>query len=349
MAKINLLTLHYAINNGSALQAYATYKMLSDLGHEVTIINLQNRDSVLGKYRRLSGFRLTLQELKFYLFRKKYLKNQTRQMFAIDTSLIPKADYTIVGSDQVWNPDFKIAKNGTYYLNFVSDGSKKIALSSSFGKGEWTGSAAYTESVKNWLQDFSAISVREKAGVDFCRDIFQVEAKQLLDPTLALGDFSELLDSKPQESHEIRCFLFHTRYSLDVIDYISKKESMPVCSVGRNTKKGYRKSSWWKQSPIDWLRMMRDSKIWISDSFHGIACAIILHKQFIALCGDEKKIERLESLLDLLHLRERLVYSLGDLKSRYAEVMAPIDYELVDAILQEKRAEYAQFIKENIR
>lgn len=349
MARVNLITLHFADNNGSALQAYATCRILRDLGHQVTVINLQNKSTMLGRYKHLSSWKYAPRYLNFWRFQHRYMAPMTQRMFEVDTSKIPPCEYTIVGSDQTWNADFEIVKRGVYFLNFVNDGSQKIALASSFGKAEWEATPEFTVKVKDWLSDFKAISVREQSGVDICRHFFQREAAWVLDPTLALGDFSELLDMQPHITNEIRCFLFKKGYSLDVIDYIAAKEQLPVCQLNVGGRETYRQFPIWKSSPIEWMEMIRDAKIWVSDSFHGVAFGIIFKKQFIALCNDQKKLERIQSLLQLLGLEDRLVYSIEDLKSRYEQLMSPIDYDRVYTILKKEQSRFKDFIKENIQ
>lgn len=349
MSKINLLTLHYADNNGSALQAYATCKILRNLGHEVTVINLQNKATVIGKYKHPRNWKNIRRYINFILFRIKYLSPMTIRMYKINTNMLPACDYTVVGSDQTWNADFPVVKRGTYFLNFVKDESQKIALASSFGKAEWEEPPLFTEKVRTWLSDFKAISVREKTGVDICKRFFQRSATHVLDPTLALGDFSELIDMQPRVQNELRCFLFKRGYSLDVVDYVSKQEHLSVCQVNDRGCNSYRQFPYWKSSPIEWMKMIRDAKVWVSDSFHGVAFGIIFKKQFIALCNDKKKLERVESLLKLLGLEDKLVYSLDDLQSRYAEVMAPIDYDRVFALLKKEQDIFISFIQENIQ
>lgn len=351
MAKINLLTLHYSDNNGAVLQTYATCEILRRLGHEVTLINLQDRSVYKRYFQQKYHIKLIPRYVRFAKFTRKHYARQTSRMFEINTKLLPKCDYTVCGSDQIWNPDivFKIQKN-TYFLDFVNDGSKKIALASSFGKAKWEADENETNLVRNLLQDFSAISVREASGVDICRDTFGVDAVSVVDPTLALNDFSGIIDSEPNIKDEIRFFLFKQTYSVQVIDYLIEKTGL----VGRNI--GYEKAvlakyqnlNFRKQTPKEWLEGIRDSRIFLSDSFHGIACSIILHKQFIALCADVKKFERISSLLKMFGLENRIVYNFDDVKERFDELMQPIDYRPVDALLEQKQMEYFDFVRKNI-
>lgn len=351
MAKINLLTLHYAPNNGSFLQTYCTCEILKECGHDVTIINLQNRNTVLKKYRNLRTYTYLLRYFKFWLYRKlKIPAKETCLCFNINNKIIPLADYTIVGSDQVWNFDLIKRKDLPYLLDFVNDKSQKMSLSSSFGKKKWEGDLNLTSRVKEQLEKFKAISVREESGVDICRDVFGLNAVCLVDPTLAYGDFSKLISFSVKEKQEIGCFTFKPQgYVFDVIDFISEKESLDVRILGTEGRKGYKYSSFWKQSPIEWLQTIQQSKIFVSDSFHGVACSIVLNKQFIAVCADEKKFERIRSMLTIFGLTDKIVMSLDELRERYEDVLAPIDYEKVNAIRIEKQKEFYDFIRNNIR
>lgn len=350
MAKINLLTLHYASNNGSFLQSYCTCEILKECGHDVTIINLQAKSTVLGKYKNLRTYLYLPRYFKFWLYRKlKFSAKETRLMFDINKQYIPKADYTIVGSDQVWNMDLIKRKKMPYFLDFVDDNSKKISLSSSFGKKEWECSVDLTQKVTLLLKQFEAISVREESGIDICRDIFAVKATCVVDPTLAYGDFSKLIKFK-EERQEVGCFIFKPQgYAFDVIDFIANKEKLGVRVLNNKRRKGYKHSFFWKQSPIDWLKAIQQSKIFVSDSFHGVACSIILNKQFVAVCADEKKFERIRSMLTIFGLTDKIVMSLNELKERYDEVLAPIDYAKVNAIRAEKQKDFYDFIKRNIQ
>lgn len=350
MAKVNLLTLHYSDNNGAVLQTYATCEILRRLGHEVTLINLKDPDVYKKYFRAKYHLKMLPRYIRFHQFRNKYFAKQTPVMFKIKTRKIPVCDFTVSGSDQVWNPDITYPlQRYTYFLDFVNDGSKKIALASSFGKSSWD-STTHTEKVKDLLSDFAAISVRETSGVDICRDVFGLDAVTVVDPTVALNDFSNIIDLTPKPSNEIRFFLFKQSYSVEVIDYLIEKTGMAARNIGHGIVplSKYRQVRYWNQSPKDWLEGIRDAGIFLSDSFHGVACSIILHKQFIALCADLKKFERIRSLLTLLHLENRIVLDIDDFKARYDELMNPIDYSVVDPIIKQKQEEFFQFIKINI-
>ena len=81
-----------------------------------------------------------------------------------ETYNLPKSDVTVVGSDQVWNRDITGCFGNPFFLDFAND-QRKVAMSSSFGKGIWDEDKKYTAAVKALLSQFSVISVRESSGV----------------------------------------------------------------------------------------------------------------------------------------------------------------------------------------
>ena len=103
MVRINLITRHSGESYGAVLQTYATCKILQSLGHKVTIINLMEKERV-EKYYKIRNIFSYPKFINFWLFKSRNYPRRTRLMTTIDISKIPAADYTIVGSDQVWNP-----------------------------------------------------------------------------------------------------------------------------------------------------------------------------------------------------------------------------------------------------
>ena len=346
MARINLLTIHYGENNGSVLQTYATVKLLENQGHVVTIIDLwaphfifnyKNKDHWICFFNRL---------------RNKLFPQKTRRMTTINPCEIPDSDYTIVGSDQVWNSQVTKERGLSYFLDFVPETSKRIAFSSSFGKAVWDEDDEYTNKVRNELHKFSAISVREKSGVEICKNIFGVEAVCTIDPTLVLHDFSDILPKNIRHKSEVGCFTFKPEgYSLKVAEEIAKREHLSVRFInfgGIKKRCKHQTGHYWRNSPDKWLKYIAQSTCFVTDSYHGVACSIILKKQFVAVCADIGRFERIKSLLTMLGLERKIVLSYEALLSNYDSIMQPIDYTSVYSILDRESNKALQFIKDNI-
>src|SRR5699024_10497178 len=94
-------------------------------------------------------------------------------------------DALIVGSDQIWRPNYT-PNIFHYFLNFAKSDQLKLAYAASFGTDEFLFSEEQTEICKALLQKFKAVSVREDSGVELCRRYFGCQAEHLVDPVFLL-------------------------------------------------------------------------------------------------------------------------------------------------------------------
>ena len=340
MAKVNLLTIHFGNSYGAVMQTYATCKLLEDAGHTVTVINLTTPKRKTKKLS-LNYIKSAIRDYTFNRFKKKCFSPMTQEGYSINECRIPDADYTVVGSDQVWNRDITGRFGKTFFLDFVNDRQKKISLSSSFGKSTWNEDKEYTEGVKKELEKFTALSVREHTAVDILRDTFGFESVQLLDPTLGYGKFEHLIfNNTPTE--QIYPFLLNTsKEAIKRAELIAKETATPIFKHTSYT-------ATFEYSPRHWLTNIHNAKFVITDSFHGLALSIIYHKNFFVFCADPKKFTRLQSLLQLISYEDRFVTSEEDFLKRKEQLMQPIDYTRVDAILKKEQEKYREFIRKNI-
>ena len=165
---IALLTIWREKNYGAELQAYATVKLLQNLGHDVKMIDIRLSDCRRGNinqkiYNLICS--LTPGHRKF----KKFWENNipvTRRYKTIEDiqKNPPKADVYMVGSDQVWNPDITSNFSLLYFLNFGSESVKRVSFASSFGSVLWTHSELKAD-VHMLLKRFHHVTCREKSGV----------------------------------------------------------------------------------------------------------------------------------------------------------------------------------------
>ena len=97
--------------------------------------------------------------------------------------------------------------------------------------------------------------------------------------------------------------------------------------------------------PQDWLKAIDQCQYMITNSFHGLAFAIIMEKPFlvIPLNGSAAKMNgRISSLLSLLNLEDRLYNPHRPLAE---QIEAPIDWESVASILESERRKSANFLE----
>lgn len=335
--KINLLTIHYGKSYGAVMQTYATCKLLEQAGHEVTVINLvhpKSRCSIKTK----RGIILLLKEFQFWTFKHRYFSKLSKKCYSIDARHMPNADIYVVGSDQVWNRDITGYWGLTFFLDFVDDTHKRIALSSSFGKHTWSENNEYTQDALSELNKFDRISVREESGLKILKDVFHIGGIRLLDPTIAYGNFEKLLLNK-HESNYLYPFLFNN--SQETQDIVAGIANMHSVRIFKNT----RLIQCLFTGPRQWLTRIHNAKYVVTDSFHGLAFSIIFNKNFYVLCADKEKFTRIDSLLKLLGLSDRYIISSEDLKIRAADLKSDINYSVVNEIIEKERSRYVDFLE----
>lgn len=346
MARINLLTRHSGESYGAVLQTYATCMVLQSLGHKVTIINLIGKERVK-KYFSIHSIRAYPKYINFWKFKMMNYPQKTKLMTSIDSSKIPSADYTIVGSDQVWNSQITKQNKLAYFLYFASN-TQRLSLASSFGKNVWEENDDYTAEVKKCLSGFKAVSVREHSGVAICKNVFGIEAECIIDPTIAWGDFTKFVSPNPK--NQIAVFILNQGNSVfpTILSFLSEKMGLDIKILDyyKGGKYNYLKVS--QRSPVRWMNELFNSKMVITDSFHGVAFSVLFKKQFVVLCADVKKFTRIGSLLELLGLDDRVVTDSADLANRFDAISKPIDYSRIEQVISSEREKYYQFIIRNI-
>lgn len=261
-------------------------------------------------------------------------------------------DVVVVGSDQIWRLAYTRQTFPAFFLSFVPDKCRKIAYAASFGTDRWEGDAQETREAAAFLCEFAGISVREKSGVDICRNVFDVEATHVLDPVLLVGRsyFNDLVNSNVGKTtaesdivyyrlrggtfgfNEIKKAGEQAGYSVENIYY----RSCPSVSGDQVEHFFY--------SVTDWLAKIKTCrKMLVTDSFHGICFALLFEKNFIWIPNKEAGTSRLDSLLGELGLMERKCTSLVAVK-RTIKASARIDYGKVNARLKTLREASADFL-----
>ena len=268
-------------------------------------------------------------------------------MKTIDRRLIPDADYTIVGSDQVWHALITKENKLSYFLDFA-DNTKKLSLASSFGKQQWTEDEEYTKKVRECLSAFSAISVRETTGVDICRDTFGVKATCIIDPTIAWGRYENFINKKPRK--QIACFILNGDNTLcyNVVDRLIVATGMKAKMLDYYSGPKYQYLNSFEKSPVKWLNEIFNSEIVVTDSFHGVAFSLVFKKQFFVVLTNVKQFERISSLLRKVGLENRVITSMEDFNKRQSYLLSPIDYQYAQKVLEEEQRSYYSFAKNNI-
>lgn len=333
--KIGTITLHYQMNYGGLLQAYALQRVLQRLGHDSEIIDYRAPLLYL-KPRLFSGTTLK-RSVKFWLgrslprpivdsrirwkksieFVENHLPLSSSPILDDETLRNRPGDYDayITGSDQVWNPAWYGDEAPAYRLSFVPSEKRRISYAASFGVDRF--SEAQTQVFKPDLEKFDCISVREDNGVAIVRDICGKDANVVLDPTLLMDshDWQDLFDRDIQDNNYILCYFIGQFHSvLPFLESMSERMNLPLVKVGRNyADSRVRRKMEIKPhaGPLEFLRLLAGCSWLVTNSFHGVALSVVLKKRFSVIANTSARraamSARIESILSKLQLNEAAV------------------------------------------
>lgn len=356
----SLITIHAIQNFGSSLQTIATCNILRNLGIKPLVINyIRPRDRLLyllfdifkEKSVFLSIKLLFIFPYKFYIQNKfdKYLKKYcilTKPIYTNDDFLskCPKTDFYITGSDQVWNVQYNGGVDTRYFWQGIKG--PKISFASSLGNCELT-----EDEKKNYptlLSDYKAISVRESSAKKSLEDIgFHVT--HVLDPTMMFNRYEWQQYASPRLVKQPYIYVY-LPYNTENIAMIYKsirkiaaKRFLKVVTskLSSFSKERYADETFCFCNPSDFISLMTNAEYVVTSSFHGAAFAINLNKQFWVYMPS-KFSSRISSIINLCGLQTRILTS-EIMESQIYEV---IDYNQVNAILENERDKTMDFLKE---
>jgi hypothetical protein len=360
MMKIGILNLSWANDNyGAILQAVGLERTLKNLGYEAETINIFYKTNINDLFSG-NGIKRILRKMIFKSninnahslaqFRNKNM-NLTKKVF-FDSNEFYKHkfdfDACVVGSDQVWKDVFVNSEwVQVYFLDFLRSDINKIAYAASFGKDTWTAGADTTQYVKNCLQKFNAVSVRELGGVKICNEVFGIKAQTAVDPSLLVGrDFWESVidrNGSIDHDHDVVFFLIHKKKRkvfMRLIEMIKKKSGKRVKELSKHNLLG----RFFEPVPV-WLRKIKDAEFVITDSLHGVCFSIVFEKQFIAyMQNEDETLTRIVSLLDQLGISDRLISNVDE-KNVDDLLKKKIDYSRVNILLEKMREDSMDFLK----
>lgn len=366
MKRTLTITFHASDNNGSFLQSYALQSVLQKkFNVENKIINLQTKEqkrlySILRPLNSVSNIFKNAISLAHYrkLKRRKKRFCDMRNVFLQQTALCSKieevedlancADLNIVGSDQIWNTkayDFSSA----YFLPNVK--TKKISYAVS------SGAHARKELLKDYekeIRQFSALGVRETSMVKMLES-FEKEAQVTLDPTCLLDaeDYEILYKKEPLVKGEY-IFLYSINYNeaiLKTAKKISKELKMPVITVFTSYRavhcRRYGVKVLWDSAPSEFLNLVVNAKLVLTNSFHGTVFSSVFRKDFFRVCAENegKRIrdDRIDDFLDNLGLARSISLST---KMDCILKNIHVDYDGFEERLENLRTESIKFLQD---
>lgn len=356
---VGILTFHHVYNYGALLQAYALQHFLESLGHSARIVDVRpfSRDApgalafpkvlrpVARRQRWLWSSGARRKSERFEDFRFEALKI-TRPFADAHEAIMHNPDIhsVVVGSDQVWNPRFGDNSLSTYCLANV-DGVRKIAYAASVGSESVVPEqlAPYEASI----DQFSAISVRDRFSVNLIGAITGQSPMRVVDPTL-LVDWTGIQQHISIPVPERYIFYYgYTPQGDRAAQELKAEIELPVVGIGMETDVAGSAVdvAVTDAGPWEWLEIARRCDVIVTRSFHGLMFALSFRRPVVVSPANQQSSGRLVDILQRLGIPDVLIPTDADSHSVMERVHS-VDWHAVYAILDSEVRQSQHYLRE---
>lgn len=317
--KVGIVTFHNAHNYGAILQSIALKNVIQELGYDCEIVDYQN-NNIKNNYRvnlyslitglKRNPWRVDIMLSRIPFFVARFIRSQIFK-FSIKKYCTPislknfKPELFVFGSDQIWNGN--ITGDDDFYLGNIPgfDSTDKVSYAASLGLGK----KSFLYQNKILLKTFRKLGVREESLMRSLEKI-GLESTLNIDPTLLLPPqkWERILSLSPHEKTDKEYVLIYAMRDrnavLEIASRISKESDIPIKEIKSKkyfsvedifTPNGY-------ASVREFVRLIRNASIVITDSFHGTVFSILFNTPFYSVSLKDKGDDRIQNLIEKLKI-----------------------------------------------
>lgn len=378
--KLGLCLKYEQVNYGSKLQALATLRLMEELGHECKVIhygkaglwfklkalprifNKTFRQDKIEDWSRHNAYKkhpeiaddMATRNRIFKEYDVKYFDKYEvfGARFADIQQIATQFDAVVTCSDQLWSP----AGLGTnfYNLMFVPDNVNKVSFASSFGVSQIP--SYQHKATATYLRRIEHVSCRENRGAEIVKELTGRDVPVLMDPVFAFDkkEWEGIVPvEKVYDEPYILCYFLGANIEhREAVKTFAKEKGLKIVTMRYLDQYVDYDASFGDYAPFDvdpnkFLNILRGAEYMFTDSFHGCAFSMILHKNFAIFNrysdnSGASKNSRIDTVCGNIGLESRRVNASANL----TEVMSqPIDWEAVDAkakVFKDRMREYLQ-------
>ncbi|GGD03485.1 polysaccharide pyruvyl transferase family protein [Hyunsoonleella pacifica] len=326
--KIGILTFHTPINYGAALQAFALQKYLKAKYPQASVKNIDFKtEQHIKEYNILIPFRrnvlLYLYKQFFVLLRYPSLKRRKHRFenfikeefklterFRTEEELLqnmPVFDHYIVGSDQVFHPNYKYLE--AFYFNFTKNNAKKTAYAPSFGISSFE--KISDDRIKLFLEDFDHLSCRESDGANYISSLLNKDVPVVLDPIFLLSDqqWEEMSSGPLVDEKYIFIYDLNGGYDLlKIANKISKETGLKIVCQTQSADHFYKNCTQiYDSGPREFISLIKNAEYVVTDSFHGTAFSVLFNKKQFIYVARPHAAGRIRSIMAISNITERII------------------------------------------
>ena len=377
LLKIGILThYHKSINYGGVLQAYALCKYLNQQGYNAFQIqyiaeasNLSTPDCSVDKmiYKIIDKIFCLFFKKKNQLIKERmerlfveFRKQIPHSTFVYDkgtiSDVLGEVDSIIVGSDQVWNPNWY---DSSYMLDFAGEDIRKISYAASIGVEYLT--SKQKSIYEKFLSNFNCLSVREENCVKDLESFLDKKIEVCIDPTMLLSkdDWCEITTDRIFTDKYVFLFMLGNDLEARKIanEFASKKgiklvyipdllgkyriEDRLICGEKIIT-----------ATPNDFLSLIKHAEYVFTDSFHACVFSLIFMKEFFVferLSNTKNKMSsRIITLLKMFDCSDRFLIQKAQKSINYLLNFEIMNYTKNNSKYELAKKNSSKYLKEAI-
>lgn len=326
--KVAIITYHRAYNYGSALQAYAFNKYLRNIGIECETIDylterqndlyrlFEKNKSLLAVCRNIQSFmylkKLKIHKARFDEFLTAYLPMTAQQYHKPSEldKLNDEYDYFICGSDQIWNP-LTVDFDQSYLLSFVKNKKKCVAYAPSVAINRIPDE--YNELFFDSLQNYKALSTREKSGSNIISNIVGRKCEVVVDPVLLLSpkEWSDIAEDIPYKDYILGYYIGNVDGMRGFADKLRNKTGKRVIVIYKNLRDfKYKTVKAYDAGPREFVGLVRNASYIVTNSFHAAVFSLIFKKNFWVFTDSNNPNSsgsRIENILEVVGMSNRIL------------------------------------------
>ena len=349
----NIICAIVTINNsnyGNRLQNYATQEILKKRGYNVLTIK---NTGMMNKRKNVVNY--VIRNI-YHIFKKKDFddgkeRENKFEEFNKNINFLDKEfnwfnikyfsnfDYYFVGSDQVWNPNYRMSE---FDLLDFTQSTNKVSFAASIGVNSLTDEQC--NKMKDSLRKFKKISVREEKGLEIIKKFLpEKNIEVLIDPTMMISreDWDKIMKN-PGINNEKKYILTYflgeiSKENLNVIQQYATENNCEIINILDKSSRFY------NSGPSEFLFLEKHAHLICTDSFHSSVFGILYDIPFVVFDRNDKKLDnmnsRLNTLLKKFKLENRRFYE-GKKLNEYINH----DYKCAYDILKREKEKVNQFL-----
>ena len=357
--KVGIITWHYYSNFGSALQSFASYYTLKELGFVPIVVNYRNRrlyPEHLPLKNRIKFFvKSVLTRTPFVPLQFKYNDERFRQRYLKETKLFfdekpgreicKGLDAVVCGSDQIWAPN---VYNPFYFAHYL-DSSKirKVSYAASIGLNDIP--EHLIDLYKSHLSKFYAIAVREQEGSDLLKQKCNIDSTVVLDPTLLVNvSVYKQMQRRVPGVHRpyLFCYFLNKEHQYrEKVEKYAMEHNLEIIGVSDKDSD----ETWMKKltnlGADHFLWLINNAETVMTDSYHGSIFSLLFHKKlwiYVRFAEDNPICQnsRIRQLADNFQIGHRILSATMD-----PDDSNSIDFNLFESRLSNLRLSSLSYLK----